>query len=57
MKNKLLKKAHAIYQKSGQHAVITYGDKMGLPESRCEPCETETHTCDGLCLVCWSVKK
>jgi len=54
----IAKKAYEIYQKSGQDAVCDFATSVGITErTPCEPCETDTPTHEGDCLVCGTVKE
>lgn len=49
--------AIALYERQGQAAVEQFGAMLMLPASACIPCETQTPTFDGCCLVCSSLKE
>lgn len=43
---------HQLYQRGGQSAVEEYASAFGLKHAHCEPCEADTPTFKGECLVC-----
>lgn len=45
-----------LYERHGFSATVTLGEALGLPSSRCEPCDNDTATLQGACLSCGSSK-
>ena len=52
----LYETALRLYEADGQSAVIEWGKRIGLPFSRCDPCEADTPVIDdgdeSCCAVC-----
>ncbi len=46
------KEAEKIYNQKGQSGVFDYANKHKLKYAYCNPCETDSPTHNGSCLVC-----